>query len=204
MSAGIVEAAFQVKGKAISVDHGYALFGALSQELPQLHTEENTWSILPVRGDYERPGRLVLNQRSRIALRLPATELAELMVLSGKVLRLGADEVTLGLVEVSPLKPAATIQSRFVTIKGGDEPDTFDAMLMRRLGEMEAELGQEVTSILPLVGERRVMRISSHTVVGYPVRLEGLEAAASLALQAMGLGGRRHFGAGVFLPAGRG
>lgn len=204
MSTEFVEAAFRVQGRSIALDHGYALFGALSQELPKLHSEENTWAVLPVRGDVERPGQLRLNQWSRVALRLPASALGELMVLSGKVLRIGADELTLGVVEVAPLKPAAALQSRFVTIKGGDEPEVFDGMLMRQLNALAPQLEQAVESLTPLVGERRVMKIASHTVVGYPVRLEGLEPQASLVLQVHGLGGRRHFGAGVFFPAGRG
>ena len=49
------------------------------------------------------------------------------------------------------------------------------------------------------IGKRRTIRIHEKEVVGYEVILEGLTADESLAIQTIGLGGRRHMGCGVFV-----
>jgi Cas6 Crispr len=46
----------------------------------------------------------------------------------------------------------------------------------------------------------RVVRIKDKTVVGYGVRVAGLNVEESLRLQEHGLGGRRKLGCGVFVP----
>jgi hypothetical protein len=50
------------------------------------------------------------------------------------------------------------------------------------------------------IGMRRVVKVHGKLVVGFPVVLSGLDPAASLLVQSRGIGGRRHMGAGVFLP----
>jgi CRISPR-associated protein Cas6 len=47
---------------------------------------------------------------------------------------------------------------------------------------------------------RRTVRICGKIVVGYPLLVHRLLATESCQLQEGGLGGRRHFGCGVFVP----
>jgi CRISPR-associated protein Cas6 len=51
----------------------------------------------------------------------------------------------------------------------------------------------------PLV--RRTLEIAGRTVVGYAVEVSGLTAEESIILQENGIGGRRRFGCGIFIPA---
>jgi CRISPR-associated protein Cas6 len=53
------------------------------------------------------------------------------------------------------------------------------------------------------VGEpiRRTLGIHGKQIVGFAVRVDGLSSEDSLTLQARGLGGRRRFGCGAFVPA---
>ena len=48
-----------------------------------------------------------------------------------------------------------------------------------------------------------MLRVKNITIAGHALALFGLSAQASLAVQRHGLGGRRHMGAGVFVPPGR-
>ena len=63
-----------------------------------------------------------------------------------------------------------------------------------------AELGISAEAVLSL-GKRRTLRIKDKEVVGYEVLVETLTAEESICLQEAGLGGRRHMGCGVFVPA---
>jgi len=48
---------------------------------------------------------------------------------------------------------------------------------------------------------RRTLRIRDKEIVGFALRVEGLTAEESILLQEKGIGGRRRFGCGIFVPA---
>lgn len=192
-----VDVAFPLKGKSLPLDHGYALFGAVSRVVPQLH-EEETWGLFPVHGRRTGPGELVLLSSSLLTIRMPASRIVDVLPLAGKTLDVAGHEVIVGLLRVFPLRPAPGLRSRFVTIKKfHEEKAPFEAAVQRQLALLEVGRSARVA-----VGERRVARVANHTIVGFSVELGGLSEADSVRIQAKGIGGRRHMGAGLFLPAG--
>jgi CRISPR-associated protein Cas6 len=84
--------------------------------------------------------------------------------------------------------------ARLVVIKGFMEPDVLREAIDRQLTTMGVTAGVQI-------GRRRVLQVSGQTVVGYAVRLAELDEDASIAVQQEGLGGRRRFGGGLFLPS---
>ncbi len=50
------------------------------------------------------------------------------------------------------------------------------------------------------VDKRRVMDVKGYTIVGFSVRLSGLNEGDSVLVQERGLGGKRKMGAGIFVP----
>ncbi len=198
-----IDLAFPATGTTVPLDHGYALYGALCRQLPELH-ERRGWGVHPIRGQQTAPGvlGLVLHGagRSAVKLRLPAASLPQTLSLVGRTLDLSGHRITLGAPVVYPLLPSAELRARWVTIRGfHDEPEAFGEALRRQL-ELVPGLEQSVDSIACLVGPRRVQRIKGKQVVGFAVRVEGLDERSSVALQVAGLGGRRRMGAGVFVP----
>jgi CRISPR-associated protein Cas6 len=101
-----------------------------------------------------------------------------------------------------------------VIIKGCLQPEAFLDAVTRQLetlgvrcsATLAARRGQR-----PLEGGvgahpdsrfiRRTVRIRDREVVGYAVKLSNLDPDGSLVVQARGIGGRRKFGAGIFLPS---
>jgi CRISPR-associated protein Cas6 len=96
-------------------------------------------------------------------------------------------------------------------IKGFLEADSFRAAAQRQLTELG--IGGRATLLLrrgsgaleggrgggePLV--RRTLRVRDKQIVGYALAVTDLDANDSLRLQEVGIGGRRRFGCGVFLP----
>ena len=77
--------------------------------------------------------------------------------------------------------------------RNGQDEERFDREIARQL----SALGIAASAIR---GRRRIVRIKDKSVVGYAVRIAGLNDAESLRLQEHGLGGRRKMGCGVFVP----
>lgn len=210
----MVDLAFPLRGTAIPADHSYPLFSALSHLIPWIHSDENL-GIHAINGRIEAPRRLVLTERSTLRLRLAADRIPDCIRLTGQQLEIDGDSITLGFPSLAPLVPAVSGFSRLVTIRGFTEPEQFlDAVRRQLIG-----LGVEGTpSLVPRPATlprensssggsgpwvRRTLRVRDKDIVGFALRVDHLTAEESLRLQEHGLGGRRHFGCGLFIAPAR-
>jgi CRISPR-associated protein Cas6 len=99
--APIIEVFFGVRGSRVSVDHGYALYGAVARVL---ETREDAWlhqldqlGLHLLRGAYGSHGRLLLGPRTRFGLRLSAALIPKVLVLAGKRLVISGDSLQVGV-----------------------------------------------------------------------------------------------------------
>jgi CRISPR-associated protein Cas6 len=99
----------------------------------------------------------------------------------------------LGAPQIYLLKPTPTLYARIVTIKGFTEPEPFLDAVCRKLDELGVK-GE------PVVGQRRVLKVGQHRVVGFGLTIHELSDESSILLQEQGLGGRRRMGCGIFGP----
>lgn len=187
---------------AIWADHGYALYGAISRVLEEKVHAENGIGVHPIRGRQVGDRRLMLMPWSTLTLRVSDDQIASMLPLAGKALRLGEASVRVGVPMVKVLVPATALRSRLVNIKVANiRPESvtkeqFANAVRRQL----AELGISEAAIVT-IGKRRTMRVKQRELVGYEILVEGLAAEESVALQEHGVGGKRHMGCGVFVPA---
>lgn len=198
----------------IPTDHGYALYGAISRVLPEVH-RENGITIHPIRGSQIGNRQLALNDSSRVTLRVPDGQIAPLLALAGKQLRIVDATVRVGVPNVQALVPATALRSRLVVIKVAHTPakeltvDNFLAAARKQLDNLgispEVQLTIPPRPTGPHQGEpmRRALRIKDRKIIGYELLLEGLTAEESITVQEKGLGGRHHMGCGVFVPFGK-
>lgn len=209
-----VELVFPLRGKAIPADHGYPLFSALCRLIPWIHSDEGL-GVHAINGRIEAPRRLVLTERSRLRLRLGADRVPDCIRLTGEQLEIDGGAVTLGFPSLSQLVPAASVFSRLVTIRGFTEAEPFLDAVRRQLTGLNIE---GMASLVPRPASRpreesssggsdpwvrRTLRVRDKDIVGFAVRVERLTAEESLRLQEHGLGGRRHFGCGLFIAPAR-
>ncbi|MBI4517494.1 MAG: type I-MYXAN CRISPR-associated protein Cas6/Cmx6 [Deltaproteobacteria bacterium] len=191
MNDACVDLCFRMTGSGVLLDHGYALYAALSRVLPAFH--EAKWlGVHPLTG-LRIGNELKLAGRSRLRLRLPADRIREVLPLAGKPLDVNGAVLRIGVPEVRALTPAATLRARLVNIKGFQEAEPFREAAQRQLDALGIK-GQLV------VGRRRVIRIKDKTVVGFQAMVSELTAEESITLQERGLGGRRRMGCGIFVP----
>lgn len=195
MSQPVVDLAFPLKGKAVPVDHGYALYSACCRIIPDIHGDGEL-GIFPIQGAYSGGENLLLNRTSRLTMRIPADKVGHFLPMVGRELQVGGCPITVGAPNLQMLRPSASLQARTVTIKGFEEEGAF----------LEA-MGRQLHPIAPCaeaaVLKRRTIRIAGKQVVGFKVLVRGLNAEESIALQEKGLGGRRRFGCGLFTPVSR-
>lgn len=184
--------AFRILGTALSVDHGYALYSSINRIIPNIHDAKEV-GVHPIRGNYSGNGSLQLTEQSRLIFRVPDDWIRPLLKLAGKKLDVGGHSLQVGVCETRALRPAATLYSRLVTIKGFMEPESFLEACERQLQE------KGITTKLEL-GERRTLRLKEKQVVGFEMIATGLTAEDSIKLQEVGIGGRRRMGCGVFVP----
>jgi CRISPR-associated protein Cas6 len=188
-----VDLAFRLIGSKVSVDHGYALYSAISRLLPEIHGATNI-GVHPIRGTYSGNGELMLRDSSRLVIRLESERIGEFLKLAGKTLNIDNHNLRVGIPEVRLLRPRASLHSRLVTIKGFMDPSAFLVAAKRQLEKLGVKAEIQL-------GERRTLRVKDKQVVGFEVVALELDAEDSLRLQENGLGGRRHMGCGIFIQS---
>lgn len=214
----IIDLSFTICGTSIPVDHGYPLFAAVSQVVPALHKEDTcNCAIHPILGSAIGERKLRVGPNSRLTVRIPSESIALYLGLCGKALTVGGEVITIGVPEVRPLTAASSLASRMVTIKNHMEAGSFLTAAAKELASLKiiGSIGLvsrtapgSVEGRAPEPGQptrdpfiRRTLRIKDKEIVGFALTVNELSPEDSLKLQEIGLGGRRHFGCGVFVAA---
>jgi CRISPR-associated protein Cas6 len=212
MMQKIVDVRFRLQGNQIPADHGYHLLSAIAQLIPELHSDEEV-GVHPISGRPSGNRCIAISKGSLLTIRLPAARISQILPLAGKALKIGAHTVRVGTPQTMALTPATRLYSRLVVIKGFLEPQAFVEAAQRQLEELDIK-GKPSLVAQPHVAEanvdkhtgtrspflRRTIRIRDKEVVGFAIRVDELTAEESIRLQERGLGGRRRFGCGIFIP----
>lgn len=202
---------FPLQGITVPADHGYLLYSAVSNHLPSLHGDRAV-GIHPIRGNLTGQRQLTLTRASELVLRLPFGRIPEAIPLAGKRLNLNGSSILVGLPSMHPLLPRASLRSRLVTIRGFIEAVPFLEAARRQVMALNIDglvsLAIRKTDY-PVEGQgiggidlylRRTIRIRDKEIVGFSVQVDNLTADESIRLQETGIGGRRRFGCGIFVP----
>ena len=208
----IVDVQFTLQGDLIPADHGFHLFSAISHVVPELHGDSEVGLHL-ISGQIAGNRTLAINNHSLLSIRLPSDRISQILPLAGKALRLGEYEVRVGIPHTCALVPSARLYSRLVVIKGFMEPESFTEAVHRQLDTMGIK-GKPYLVEQPHIAQanrgkstgtrssylRRTIQIRGREVVGFALKVDQLTAEESILLQEQGVGGRRRFGCGIFIP----
>ncbi|MBD3284839.1 type I-MYXAN CRISPR-associated protein Cas6/Cmx6 [candidate division WOR-3 bacterium] len=212
MQMPFVDVSFKLQGSSIPVDHGYLLYSTVSKHIPEIHGNEEV-GLHPVTGQLAGNRLLSITDRSSLIFRLSSDRISQILPIAGKELNIGEYKIRIGVPQTRALVPSARLYSRLVVIKGFMEPKPFLEAVQRQLDALnikgkpslveqphiaDANENKDVGTHSPVL--RRTIRIRDKDIVGFAVRVEELTAEESLRLQEKGLGGRRRFGCGIFIP----
>ena len=190
---------FPVQGARLPADHGYPLYSAISKIIPELH-EAESFGVELISGVVWDKGLIALPTRgAMLKLRLPADGFGKVLPLAGKRLEIDGYFIRLGIPLARPLQPAASLYARIVTIRPFTEPEPFLAAANKQLETLgikaRLELPKNETTRF-----RRIITIHGKKIVGFSLVAHDLSDEDSLKLQAVGIGGRRKMGCGLFNP----
>jgi len=185
-----VDLCFSVLGKLLPVDHGFALYGAVSRVLPIIH-EDLEVGLKLVRGRYVGQGLLDISPASELILRLPVSKVGQYLPLAGKNFEVAGQALRVGVSHTQALIPAVALFSPLVTTKNGQEQWRFEREINSQMARLNLEARLHV-------GRRRTFQVHGKQVVGYEILVSELTAPESILLQEQGLGGRRKMGCGFF------
>lgn len=208
----IVDVSFRLQGINIPVDHGYHLYSSVSKQIPEIHGDDEV-GLHPISGQLAGDRLLLLTERSSLTFRISSDRISQILPLAGKEVNVGEHKIRVGVPQTLALVPSARLYSRLVVIKGFMEPEPFLEAVRRQLESLsikgeptlvaqphiaKANVDKEAGSHSPSL--RRTLNIRGKEIVGFAVRVEELTAEESIRLQEKGLGGRRRFGCGIFIP----
>ena len=179
---------------SIPSDHGYFLYSGISRIIPGIHNDTSI-GIHPIGGKIIDKRILITSRSSRLGIRIPAERIQDFLCLIGNNIKVSTQTLTIGYPQIFPLKPSANLRSRLVTVKGFLEKEAFLDAIQRQMEDLK--LSKEITII---VGKQRTIRVKDKEIIGFDLLLNSLTAEESLKIQETGLGGRRRFGCGVFVP----
>lgn len=207
----IIDLAFPLQTTTVPRDHGYALYAAICRVLPALH--ERAWlAIHPLTGTLVAKNMLRVH-RSALRLRIPAERVGEVLGLAGRALALEGHTLVPGPPTIYPLVPAPSLDARMVALQLTRIPTRsveahkkqldMDAVAVRYEAELRRQLAKLDIDRAPQLRGRQRLSIGPRVIVGFSVRIDGLDQAASLRLLEQGLGGKRRMGCGIFRPTRR-
>ena len=147
----LLRVTFPVSGSEIPLDHGYAVFSAISALVPEVHANRQV-AIAPIRGVFKAPVTLTLAPFSRLTVITPLSLVPDLFVLSGKVLSIGQSPVLLGRMVLSPITPCESAGSRLVVFSF---PDKLEITEQSFLAEVNRQLGLLDIQAKPVLGKRQ-------------------------------------------------
>ncbi len=130
-----VDLAFRVSGKFLAVDHGYAIYSAVSRVCPRIHTQPDIGLKL-IRGRYLGDGRLDISPFSGPVLRLPADRIRDYLGLAGKSLQVREDFFLVSVPQTRALQPRPALLAAMVNTRNGNEQARFTAELTRQLATL--------------------------------------------------------------------
>jgi CRISPR-associated protein Cas6 len=188
----VVDVAFDVEGTSLPAEHAWLLQLAIESRLPWLPGEALA-GIHPLRAAATTYGVVLLAQRAKLVLRLPAARLPDALLLEDATLDVDGSPLRIGAGMERGLRPSATLSAQRVATDAADAA-AFEADVGRALQRMGVDCRF-------ISGRRRRGQAGGREVTGFALSLHGLGPDDSLRVQREGLGGDRRLGWGIFVPA---
>jgi CRISPR-associated protein Cas6 len=190
-AVSVVDVVFDLEGRQLPADFGFALMRETTRCLPWLETEPGA-GIHPIRGAITDYGALLLSRRAKLVLRLPEVRVADSMALTGQDLNVGGNPLKVGAGRARHLNGYGALYAHCVAA-ADDEETTFMDCVMSDL---------EVLHIAckAVCGKRRTLRAEQRDIAGFSLMLHELTPDDSVHLQRVGIGTDRKLGCGIFVP----
>ncbi len=197
----IVDLSFKLNCRELPIDHAQSLSSAIIAELPWLLDEEeaaihqihvaasgNGW----IRPDDNEHDVLCLSHRTQFTLRIPTSRVSDAQALTGKVLNIEGNSLTLGHSRSRHLSKMTTLFSRYVV--GPENEEEFLSEIAKILWTLHIPIRKL------LCGMPHIVKSDAGDLQTKSVMMADLDLAESILLQRKGLGSNRLLGCGIIIP----
>ncbi len=200
-SEKMVDVSYKINCKQLPISHAVELARELYGILPWLKNEPEA-AIHQIHGatsgnGWERPadGELLqLSRRTRMQLRIPLERTTDANQLSGKILHIAGESLSVGEMTIKPVIPCSTLFARYVVVPTGYDEQKFLSWIVAQLEQRHIQVKKM------LCGMGHSIQIDANRLETRSLMVADLEAATSVLLQEAGLGSGRQYGCGIFLP----
>ena len=186
----MVDVAFDLAADTLPAHYEWPLYRSVARAAPWLRSVAGA-GIHPLRAKAGTDGSFTLPSPAQLVLRMPRERLCAASVLEGAVLDVAGARVTLGRGALRGVAPCSVLHcARVVT--GDEREDAFAASVAAEL------LGLGIDRAFTYRRGADV-QLEDGPARAYGMSVRGLGAAASVLLQAVGLGKGRAIGCGLFV-----
>ena len=198
----VIDVAFDIRCRALPVDHAWALSEAIHAALPWFAEEPLAGMHLFHGADsgngWYRPDEaddlVYLSKRTKLVLRLPKARLPEAERLSGQKLEVAGNTIEVGKATVRLLSELTSLYARHVVSDAEQSEDEF-------LEQMVAQLRQMGVSFKKvLCGKINRFKLPDGELITRSLLVADLRIDDAIKLQEQGLGSHRKLGCGLFIP----
>jgi CRISPR-associated endonuclease/helicase Cas3 len=200
MSNTVCDLSFSISNGIVPLDHGYILYSALSNIIPEIHFTK-TIGVHPFSGKKITNSKLLLTNTSKLKFRCKFDDIKLLSDFSGRIIKINDCEFRLGNAVVNILNPSASLFSRKVVITIPNlekEIKDFDQFIKTYKQSIVKQLDNlNIKYDLNMLGRQRIY-IKDKVILGFSIEVNNLSNSDSIILQENGIGGRHKMGCGIF------
>jgi len=197
----VFDIAFKLSGKCLDIDHAYDLSQALSQIIPEafyLQLGVHQIRMAESGNGWNRPinsgSVMQLSRRAKLVIRADLDSHDAIIKITGKTLKLGAQQIKIGESSIRKLSMLGTLFSHAITCEESLSEEQFLVEVARQLKSMNISVSKMIC------GKTGLIRTDADNIFTRSLMIADLKPDESIRLQKQGIGEDRNLGCGIFVP----
>ena len=199
-TSDMIELSFSVDCKELPYDHAFELSSEILNLMPEIKNDKrNAIQTLhgPMSGNgWVRPDgqNIPLSKRAKLIMRINKSQIDHIKMIEGREINLFGNKLKIGKSKVKSFVIVKDLFCRFIISDPNIDEDKFLELIQNELRQYNINLRKA------LCGQSKMIRFGSETFYTRSLMIADLSKKESLRLQEEGVGERRLYGCGIFLP----
>ena len=199
-TSDMIELSFSVDCKELPYDHAFELSSKILNLIPEIKNDKrNAIQTLhgPMSGNgWVRPDgqNIPLSKRAKLIMRINKSQIDHIKTIEGREIKLFGNKLKIGKSKVKSFVIVKDLFCRFIVSDPNIDEDKFLELIQNELRQYNINLRKA------LCGQSKMIKFGSETFYTRSLMIADLSKKESLRLQEEGVGDRRLYGCGIFLP----
>ena len=199
-TSDMIELSFSVDCKELPYDHAFELSSEILNLIPEIKNDKrNAIQTLhgPMSGNgWVRPDgqNIPLSKRAKLIMRINKSQIDDIKTIEGREIKLFGNKLKIGKSKVKSFVIVKDLFCRFIVSDPNIDEDKFLELIQNELKQYNINLRKA------LCGQSKMIKFGSETFYTRSLMIADLSKKESLRLQEEGVGERRLYGCGIFLP----